>query len=123
MIFNKVLAGFLVIGIASAASPSLAKSFVTQKEIAATSKGYLVKAPNGTKFRIKSATASGDDKRYKCKVHIPSVINEVMSLQARGGGKKGQSATIEIQKKYTLQGDPYCIGKGAGCKLTLTVEN
>ncbi len=122
MIFNKVLASFLVIGIASAASPSLAKSFVTQKEIAATSKGYLVKAPNGTKFRIKSAIPSGD-KKYKCKVHIPSVINEVMSLQARGGGKKGQSATIEIQKKYTLQGDPYCIGKGAGCKLTLTVEN
>lgn len=116
------LTSILVAGLAVIASSSSAKTFVTQKEIASTSRGYLVRAPNGTKFRIKSVSP-GMGTKYNCKIHIPSVIKAVMRLQAKGGAKKGQSASIEIQRKTTPQGNPYCIGEGAGCTLTLTVEN
>lgn len=122
MITRTILAGCIIAGLASIASPSLAKNFITQKEIATTHKGYLVKAPNGPKFRILSVTPR-TGKKSKCKVHIPSIIQEVKHLQARGRGSAGQSASVEIQAKISSDGVPYCIGKGTGCEVSLTIED
>ena len=114
----------LTLIMASMTSTAFAKTYLSQKEIQSSPRGYTLESHKYGKFRVLNIKAR-TSKKSECKVYIPSLVKELerMKLTSPKPGKSAIHVTVKLKMLGdTIGATTICSGPGNDCTVELELS-